>query len=109
MTAKVIRLVQGDNLPYISISLKNSDGTALNVKDAVVVVRFRAANTKTTLSILECSPVTDGADGKVKFNFPGTTLNVPQGNYEGEVEVSFGGLRQTVYETLKFVVRAQFA
>ena len=109
MATKVIRLVQGDNLPYIALSLTNADGTPLDVQGAVVVVHFRAAGSKSVLSTLLCTAVGDGTDGKVKFNFPGTSLNVPEGNYEGEIEVSFGGLKQTVYETLKFAVRAQFS
>lgn len=109
MASKVIRLVQGDNLPYISLTLSNSDGTPLDVQGATVLVHFRAAGSSAVLASLTCTPITNGSDGKVKFNFPGTTLNVPEGMYEGEIEASFGGMKQTVYETLKFVVRAQFA
>lgn len=109
MAAKPIRLVQGDNLPYINLTLTTGDGTVLNAQGATVQMHFRAVGTSTVLASVNCPFVTDGSDGKVKFNFPGTTLNVPEGSYEGEIEVNFGGLKQTVYETLKFLVRAQFA
>jgi hypothetical protein len=46
--------------------------------------------------------------GQVSFNFPGQTLDVEPGAYEGEVEIDFAGEKQTVYEFLKFTVRPQF-
>lgn len=104
-----IKLVQGDNLPHIRLDLTNADGSPLDVSDAVVRVYFRAAGARTILSTLVCSPMTDGTDGVVRFNFPGNTLSVPAGAYEGEVEVDFDGEKQTVYEVLKFAVRAQFS
>lgn len=104
-----IRLVQGDNLPYIRVALKNADETPLDVSDATVVVKFRAAGSTTTLSVIPCNFVTDGTDGFVVFNFPGTTLNVPAGAYEGEIEINFVGQIQTVYNLLKFLVREDFS
>ena len=103
-----IKLVQGDNLPYIKLGLTNADGTALDVSDGTVTVHFRAAGTTDTLSILTCANVNDGTDGLVQFNFPGTTLDVPEGQYEGEITIDFTGLVQTVYSVLKFTVRADF-
>lgn len=103
-----IKLVQGDNLPFIKLALKNADGTALDVSDGVVTVKFRAAGSTETLSTLACANVGDGTDGVVQFNFPGDTLNVPPGPYEGEVSIDFAGLVQTVYTVLKFIVRADF-
>jgi hypothetical protein len=104
-----IKLVQGDNLPIIRLTLKNADGTPLDVSGATVKVYFRAADSDTVLSTLICIPVTNGSDGVVQFNFTGNTLQVDPGLYEGEVEVDFGGLKQTVYDVLKFNVRQQFA
>jgi len=104
-----IKLVQGDNLPYIRVALKNADGTAMDVSDATIVVKFRAAGTTVTLSTLSCTFVTDGTDGLVVFNFPGTTLDVDAGSYEGEIEIDFAGQIQTVYNLLKFLVREDFS
>lgn len=104
-----IKLVQGDNLPYIRLNLTNADGTALDVSGGAVNVYFRATGTTTILSTIPCSFVTNGSDGVVQFNFPGDTLSVPAGLYEGEVEIDLGGDKQTIYDTLKFSVRAQFA
>jgi len=106
--ADKIKLVQGDNRPYIRLSLKNSDNTPVDVSAATVVVKFRAAGTTQTLSTITCSKTNGGTDGVVIFNFPGTTLSVPPGSYEGEVEINFGNDIATVYDILKFSVRAQF-
>ena len=106
--SNLIKLVQGDQRPYIRMSLTNADGSPLNVSSATVVVKFKAVNTTTVLATIPCTNVTDGTDGVVVFNFPGTTLSVPAGQYEGEVEIDFGGSYQTVYDVLNFVVRQQF-
>lgn len=103
-----IKLVQGDNRPYIRLTILDADGTAINLTGATVNVYFRAANSTTLLSTIPCTLVDAGVNGVVVFNFPGTTLNVDPGDYEGEVEVSFSGEKQTVYDVLKFVVRGQF-
>lgn len=103
-----IKLVQGDNRPYIRLTLTNPDGNVVNVSSATVRVKFRAAGSTTILSTITCSKPNGGSDGLVVFNFPGSTLNVEPGQYEGEVELDFGGELQTVYDVLKFTVRAQF-
>lgn len=103
-----IKLVQGDNRPYIKLTLKNPDDTVVDVSSATVVVKFRAAGSTTTLTTITCSKPNNGTDGVVIFNFPGTTLSVPAGSYEGEVEINFGNEVATVYDILKFSVRAQF-
>jgi len=104
----MIKLVQGDNLPFIKLALKNADDTALDVSDATVTVHFRAAGATTTLSVLTCINVNTGTDGLVQFNFPGATLDVDEGSYEGEIKIDFAGAIQTVYSVLKFTVRAEF-
>lgn len=109
--AERIKLVQGDNFPWITLTLTDkSTGQALDLSVVTTVVRvyFRAAGSTTILSTLTCQKVSGGATGQVRFNFPGATLDVPAGSYEGEVEVDFSGETQTVYEVLKFSVRSQF-
>jgi len=110
--AEKIKLVQGDNLPYIRLSLTDpTTGLAINVADPQVVVRvyFRAAGDDTVLATIVCSKVNGGTGGIVRFNFPNGVLDVEPGLYEGEVEIDFDGQVQTVYEVLKFNVRSQFA
>lgn len=109
--ADVIKLVQSDNLPEITLTLTDSStGEVIDVSSSTttVNVRFRAVGDTTVLAVLPCLNVTDGSDGKVKFYFPGSTLDVPGGTYEGEIEINFNGLKQTVYDVLKFKVREDF-
>jgi len=107
-----INLVQGDNLPYIKLTLTDpSTGAAINLSDSEIVVRvrFRASGSSTVLSTITCEKVSGGTGGQVRFNFGPGVLDVEPGPYEGEVEVDFDGQLQTVYEVLKFNVRSQFA
>lgn len=103
-----IKLVQGDNRPYIKLTLKDADGVPMNLSATTVRVYFRAVGTTTVLATIPCTLIGSGATGQVQFNFPGSTLDVPPGAYEGEVEVDFGGEIQTVYDVLRFQVRQQF-
>jgi len=113
-----IKLVQGDTLPYIKLTLTDpATGERINVADGDVIVRvyFRAAGTTDVLSTFTCEKVLEtsgsvaGDTGVVRFNFPTGALDVDPGLYEGEVEVDFDGQIQTVYDVLKFNVRSQFA
>lgn len=109
--AERIKLVQGDNYPWINLTLTDQvTGLGIDLSQASTVVRvyFRAAGTTNVLSTLTCQKVDGGGTGQVKFNFPGSTLDVAAGSYEGEVEVDFDGAKQTVFEVLKFSVRSQF-
>ncbi len=110
--AERIKLVQGDNLPYIRLTLTDPlTGAAINVSDVDVIVRvyFRAAGSTTVLSTITCEKVDGGTTGIVRFNFTGGVLDVEPGQYEGEVEIDFDGQIQTIYDVLKFNVRSQFA
>ena len=106
--AERIKLVQGDNLPTIRMVLRHGDGTPMSLIDATVVVHFRRAGETQVLSTISCAKINNGALGEVSFNFPGSTLNVDPGAYEGEIEIDFAGEKQTVYDVLKFTVRQQF-
>lgn len=104
-----IRLVQGDTRPYIRLTLKDADGNPINVANAVVRIKFRASGATQSLFTIICLQPNGGTDGMVVFSFPAGALNVDPGPYEGEVEIDFGvNDVQTVYDLLKFSVRAQF-
>lgn len=106
-----IKLVSGDNRPYVVITVKDEDDNPINLSDAdtTAVVHFRKAGAAAVIATLPCTKVDGGSTGKVTFNFPGSTLNVEPGQYEGEIEIDFDGEKQTVYQPLKFIVRSQFA
>ena len=77
-----IKLVQGDNLPYIRLTLTDPvTGEAINVSDASTIVRvyFRAAGSDTILNTITCEKVNGGTTGIVRFNFPNGVLDVDPG------------------------------
>jgi len=103
-----VKLVRGDNYPLITLTLTD-EATELPIDlsagSTTVNVEFRPAGQTTNVAVIPCTKPSGGADGKVQFFFPGTTLDVEPGNYEGEIVISFNGLRQTVYDVIKFKVR----
>ena len=110
--ADTIKLVKGDSKPVIIVTLTDDNtNSAFDLSDAAtsVSVRFRKANSDTLLSTISCSNVNDGTDGKIQFDFSGGILNVDPGSYEGELVVTTSGGDQTVYDTLNFRVRDNFA
>jgi hypothetical protein len=106
-----IKLVQGDNLPEVTLTLtdrQTGDALDLSAATTAIVVKLRAATGTTVLSTLTCSKPNGGADGVVKFYFPASTLDIPAGNYQGEIEISYNGQYLTVFDLLQFVLRAEF-
>lgn len=107
--AETIKLVKGDELPQITLTLTDdvtSSAVNLSAATTTVSVKFRKKGTTTTLSTIATNKLTDGSDGKVVFNFSGGVLDVDPGEYEGEVVIDYNGSVQTVYDVLKFRVRA---
>jgi hypothetical protein len=106
-----INLVQGDNRPFITLTLTDDAGGAIDLSDSTTVIRiyFRSVQSKEVLTIIPTTKVNGGSTGRVTFNFPGDTLEVKPGNYLGDVEIDFNGEVQTVYEPLQFNVREKFA
>lgn len=108
--ADVIKVVQGDTKPLITLTLTDEatgDPFDLSAETTTVVVYFRAAGSTATPQTISCVK-TDAANGKVQFDFSGGILDVDPGLYEGEIEVSLDGATHTVYDVLKFRVRADF-
>jgi hypothetical protein len=111
MATDVIRLVEGDEKPLIVLTLTDDiTGTPidLSLSTTEVSVKFRKAGTTTLLSTISCTKLSGGTTGQVQFGFSGGVLDVDAGAYEGEVVVDYNGAVQTVYETLRFTVRANF-
>jgi hypothetical protein len=111
MATDVIRLVEGDEKPLIVLTLTDDiTGTPIDLSlgTTSVSVKFRKAGTTTLLSTISCSKLSGGTTGQVQFGFSGGVLDVDAGAYEGEVVVDYNGTVQTVYETLRFTVRANF-
>ena len=109
--ADTIKLVKGDELPQITLTLTDDvAGSVLDLSASTtsVSIKFKLKGGTSTLSTIPTSKLTNGSDGKVFFNFAGGVLDVDPGEYEGEIIVSFGGNLQTVYDTLSFRVRDNF-
>ena len=109
--ADVIRLVKGDELPNIIVTLTDDVSNApfnVSATSTVVKVKFKSVGGTTTLSTITCNNLTDGTDGKVQFNFANGVLDVDPGEYEGEIVVDQNGSLQTVYDVLRFRVRSNF-
>lgn len=110
MTEK-IKLVQGDvDRPQIRATITDENtGDVVDITGADVVLKFRQVGASTLTDTIT-GTVTDGAAGVVVFAMTETSLAGEPGDYEGEIEVTFdaGTGIQTVYDILKFRVRAQF-
>lgn len=108
-TTDVIRLVVGDELPAISLTLTDELlGSALDLSASttVITVKFHLTGSATTLSTITCTKPGGGGDGVVQFDFAGGVLDVAAGSYEGDILVAYSGSVQTVYDTLRFRIRA---
>jgi len=121
-----IKLVQGDTRPQIVVDLKDQDGNPIPINGSTPKLYFRKAGTTTVLQTITGTPIVGfrddggtlitaapynvpGVGGRASFNWPVGALNVEAGNYEGEVEITFSDLTiQTVYDKLKFKLRADF-
>jgi hypothetical protein len=104
--------VQGDTGPQIKLTLTDDDtGTATDLTGASVTLHFRASGESTVLfsRTLYVNPNT-AATGVAILQWQASDLNQVAGVYEGEVEiVKSTGLRETLYETLRFRIREDFA
>ena len=120
-----IKLVRKDTRPQIVCNLKTSAGVAIDCTNATVKMYFRKEGTTTILTTITGTLLPNfidstgatitsgytvaGSGGRVSFSWPANSLNVDAGNYEGEVEITFSDTTiQTVYDVLKFKVRADF-
>lgn len=122
----ILKLVQNDTLPTVYVSLIDQvTALPLDISTATSIsLAFRAIGATTltdTLfgtkvaglvnpdgSITSAGYTVAGTGGRCSFNWNGTTL-ATVGAFEGSVTVTFpGGVKQTVYETLRFQIRASF-
>lgn len=125
--ADKIKLVQGDTKPALVVSLTDeTSGQPLGLNGATVRMYFRAVGSTTILATItgvllvgalnsdgtvnSSAPYNVlGAGGRCQFLWGSTDLNQPAGDYEGEIEITYGdGTVQTVYDLLKFKLRQDF-
>lgn len=105
------QLVQGDQAPQIQATLTRDDtGAVIDFSGGSCALKFRAKGSTTTLFTLAAADVGDNfLEGKAIFSFSGTQLNLDEGYYEGELEVTYSsGAVETVFAVLNFYLRADF-
>tara|TARA_R110002012_G_scaffold272981_1_gene458743 strand:- start:5864 stop:6235 length:372 start_codon:yes stop_codon:yes gene_type:complete len=117
-----IELVQGDTLPVIEVTLKDSSeattGQTLDPEDSLTFKPINLTSCTATMKVREVGAtaltdtltgaVTDAANGVVSFNLGNSTL-ATAGTFEGEVSYTNSSSKtQTVVELIKIKVRDDF-
>ena len=120
-----IKLVSGDDLPELDITLRDSNlaasGTTLDITDpstwnpidlthvTAVRLKFREVGSTTLKATIGCTRVAPYTEGHVIMNWGLTDLDSISGDYEGEIELEYSnGKYMSVPDLLKFDVRAGF-
>jgi len=107
----VIRLVQGDTRPALVCTITDDNtGAPVSLSGATCRLKFREQGS-TTIKATFTGTVTDATNGVVEFYWASdpTSLDGPQGNYQGEIEITFSdGQIQTVFDVLNFYLREDF-
>mgnify|MGYP000172396009 FL=1 len=110
--ATSFKYVQGDTGPQIRVTLTEEDsGNAVDLAGATVTLHFRAAGEDSVLfsRAFYVNPDT-AANGEAVLQWETNDLNQEAGAYEGEIEVvRSSGLRETLFDKLKFKIREDFA
>jgi hypothetical protein len=104
--------VQGDTGPQIKVTLVDEDtNLATDLTGATATLHFRGAGESTVLFSRDLFIQSDTAtQGIAILQWQANDLNQEAGTYEGELEVvRASGLRETLYETLRFRIREDFA
>jgi bifunctional ADP-heptose synthase (sugar kinase/adenylyltransferase) len=107
-----IYLVQHDQLPDIQVTLTdlNNNGAPVDLSGTgtTVSVPFRLVGATSLTDTLACT-IVNAAGGVLAVHFGASSLTAP-GEYEGEIKVTYpDGRVRTVYDRLRFSVRASFA
>ena len=118
-----IDLVQNDQLPELTVTLKDSNQAAagqtldpddpatfaaIDLTNGSVRMRVRAVGSTTLIDTLVGTIVAPATNGTVTIIFSSSTLDTT-GVLEGEIEITDSASRtQTVVDLIKFKVRAQF-
>ena len=107
-----IKLVQGDTGPQIRLTLTDQEtGNPIDLTGATVTLHFRAEGSDEVLFSRPAfiNPDTD-TQGLAYVEWAEGDLDQEEGNYQGEVEViNRTGVRETIFQILKFKIRSQFA
>jgi hypothetical protein len=120
-----IKLVAGDDKPELNFTLRDSNTAVagqtldpddpstwdpINLTGQTVKVHFRDLGGDTILDTMICGIHNQTtATGQCFMQWNATTLDVEAGTYEAEIELTDAvGKIQTIFDKLKFKVRADF-
>lgn len=102
-----IKWVQNDTAPSISISVKNSDGTAYNLTGCTVRLRIRDTDTdtETNSNSNNTCTITSATGGTVTYA-PNSTDLPDVKNYAADLEITTASSKVTTpFEQVIFAVR----
>jgi hypothetical protein len=108
----IYKLVKDDTAVSIQATLtRDNDGSAINCSGGTVRLKVREKGSTTTLFTVTAGNLgTNLQNGIAVFQFEAGQLDRTEGYYEGEIEITFSDSTvETVFETLEFYIRADFA
>lgn len=110
--AEKIRLVRNDTAPQIRLTITDQEtGDVVDLSNGTVKLHFRRLGATEVLFSKDLFINPDTANtGVAIVAWDVGDLDVEAGDYEGEIEViRSNGMRETIYDLLKFKVREEFA
>ena len=109
--AETFKYVQGDTGPQLRITLTDEDtGTATDLTGGTVRMHFRAAGSTTLLFTKTLTISSPATAGIAIVAWSTGDLDQDPGTYHGEIEVTrASGVRETLYDIIKFKIREDFA
>ena len=114
-----IKYVSGNLRPLLKFTLKDKNTgdpydpdtwLPMDLTATTVTMQFRKQGTTVVIDTLASTFDTDGTDGKITFSMTALASGdgSQEGNYEGEIDISYGGELLTVYDTVPFLFRKGF-
>lgn len=106
-----INMVRGDTRPTLELTVKDQNGTVINLTGATGIFRIRRKGFSTVL-VSRAVTITDAVNGKCQFvwvaaDWNAGALDAP-GDYEGELEITFSaGVIGTTFDPYQIYVREQ--
>jgi len=104
--ADVIKLVHGDTLPKLQLTLTDSvTNLPINLTGAGVYLHVRALKSS-VLAFTNTAQVSVPLEGRCVVTWTTTDLVRAAGDYEAEIEIVFSnGGRETIYDFIYFYIR----